>query len=212
MTKKKIYLVGGGGHCKSCIDVIESEGKYQIVGIIDISEKIGTDVLGYPVVESDDNIEKLIGQDIYFLITLGQIKSAEKRIRLFETIRNARGKLATVVSPRAHVSQHSEIGEGTVIMHDVIINSGVTIGGNCILNTKCLIEHDSVIGSHSHISTGAIVNGDCVIGDGCFIGSNSSVANSVKIGSNSIIGAGSVVLRDLEGNGTYMGYPVVKVK
>jgi hypothetical protein len=32
---KKIILVGGGGHCKSCIDVIENENKYKIIGIID---------------------------------------------------------------------------------------------------------------------------------------------------------------------------------
>ncbi len=32
---KEIILVGGGGHCKSVIDVIEQEAKYKIAGIID---------------------------------------------------------------------------------------------------------------------------------------------------------------------------------
>jgi FlaA1/EpsC-like NDP-sugar epimerase len=32
---KKIILIGGGGHSKSCIDVIENENKYKIVGIVD---------------------------------------------------------------------------------------------------------------------------------------------------------------------------------
>ena len=35
---KKIILIGGGGHCKSCIDVIEQEGKYRIAGIVDMAE------------------------------------------------------------------------------------------------------------------------------------------------------------------------------
>ena len=47
---KKILLIGGGGHCKSVIDVIEQEGQFQIVGIIDKAELFGTDVLGFEVV------------------------------------------------------------------------------------------------------------------------------------------------------------------
>ena len=36
---KKIILIGGGGHCKSCIDVIESEKKYTIKGILEKKSK-----------------------------------------------------------------------------------------------------------------------------------------------------------------------------
>ena len=31
---KKILLIGAGGHSKSCIDVIELQKKYRIVGLI----------------------------------------------------------------------------------------------------------------------------------------------------------------------------------
>jgi len=31
---KSLLLIGGGGHCRSCIDFIEEEGKYQIAGIV----------------------------------------------------------------------------------------------------------------------------------------------------------------------------------
>ena len=44
-----IILIGGGGHCKSCIDVIESEGKYAIAGILDSIKRPGELVLGYHV-------------------------------------------------------------------------------------------------------------------------------------------------------------------
>jgi hypothetical protein len=30
---RDLILIGGGGHCKSCIDVIELETKYAIAGI-----------------------------------------------------------------------------------------------------------------------------------------------------------------------------------
>ena len=50
---KEIILIGGGGHCKSVIDVIEQEAQFLITGIVDNSELIGTDILGYPVIGSD---------------------------------------------------------------------------------------------------------------------------------------------------------------
>ena len=31
MNKKQIILIGAGGHCKSCIDVLESENKFEII-------------------------------------------------------------------------------------------------------------------------------------------------------------------------------------
>ncbi|MBI4309254.1 MAG: acetyltransferase, partial [Candidatus Omnitrophica bacterium] len=39
MVKKNLILIGGGGHCKSCIDVIESENKFKIAGIVDTKER-----------------------------------------------------------------------------------------------------------------------------------------------------------------------------
>ena len=37
---KKIILIGAGGHCKSCIDVIEIQKKFKILGLVDNKKKI----------------------------------------------------------------------------------------------------------------------------------------------------------------------------
>jgi len=34
--KKELILIGGGGHCTACIDVIEQEGRFAIAGIVDV--------------------------------------------------------------------------------------------------------------------------------------------------------------------------------
>ena len=41
-----IILIGGGGHCRSAIDVIEQDSQFRIVGIIDKPEKLDTAILG----------------------------------------------------------------------------------------------------------------------------------------------------------------------
>ena len=43
--KKKIILIGAGGHAKSCIDIINAEGKYEIIGLVDNKKKKGSKFL-----------------------------------------------------------------------------------------------------------------------------------------------------------------------
>jgi len=187
-----IVLVGGGGHCKSCIDVIEQEGRFKIVGIVDILEKVGQDILGYAIIGCDEQLPIFARQYKNFLITVGQIESAALRMKLYKTIKSLDGNLPVIVSPRAYVSVHARILEGTIVMHNAIVNAAVRVGCNCILNTGCLLEHDAVIGSHCHISTQAVVNGMATVGDRSFVGSNATVVNNIKLAEDSFVRARSL--------------------
>ena len=189
---KEIILIGGGGHCKSVIDVIEQESQFVIVGIVDKPKLIGTDVLDYPVIGSDSDLESLAKIYTYALVTVGQIRTSESRIKLFNLAKKVGFSLPSIISSRAYVSNHTFIGNGTVVMHNAFINAGASIGDNCIINSKALIEHDCKISNHCHISTNAIVNGGVTIEEGCFIGSGAVTNNSITIKKNSFIKAGSI--------------------
>jgi sugar O-acyltransferase (sialic acid O-acetyltransferase NeuD family) len=192
-----LLLIGGGGHCRSCIDVIEAEGRYRIRGIVQpLSD--GTDgILGYPVVGSDEELLSLLRQTPQALVTVGQIRSPEIRIRLYELLKELGGKLPRIVSPFAYCSKYAEMSEGTVVMHGAIVNAGASIGANCIINCQALIEHDVIVADHCHVSTGARLNGDVTIGKGSFIGSGAILKEGIVIGENVIISAGQVILLDV---------------
>lgn len=211
MEKKNLILVGGGGHCKSVIDVAESAG-YDILGILDMPEEVGKSVLGYKVVGTDDDIPQFVDK-AEFVVTVGFIKNPAIRIRIFEKIKEAGGRLATLVASTARVSKHAEVGEGTVVMHHAFVNAGAKIGRNCIINTFSNIEHDALVGDQCHISTGTMVNGDCKIGERVFVGSQSVLANGISIGDDIIVGAGSLVRKSISVKGIYSGNPaILKVK
>tara|TARA_Y100000389_G_scaffold205091_1_gene263030 strand:- start:25114 stop:25692 length:579 start_codon:yes stop_codon:yes gene_type:complete len=190
---RKIILIGGGGHCKSAIDVIEQEGKFKIAGIVDKKNLLGSNVLGYPVIGTDNDINRLAKKYQNALITLGFIKNPTLRIKLFNLAKKTGFKLPSIVSPRAYVSRHSKIGIGTIVMHNVVVNANSFIGDNCIINSKALIEHDCLISSHTHISTNAVINGGVKVGAKCFIGSNVTSKNNIKIKKNSFKKAGSII-------------------
>ena len=178
---KKILLIGGGGHCRSVIDVIEQEGKYKIAGIVDRLDKVGSTVLGNIVIGDDGDLIKLRQDYDTAIITIGFIKDISPRLSLYLTLKKLNFKLPVIISPRAYVSQYAKIGEGSVVMHDSVVNTGAIIGVNCILNTKSLIEHDVVVGDHCHVSTGAIVNGESQVQSHSFIGSNAVVVHQTIV-------------------------------
>lgn len=205
MSKKTIILIGGGGHCVSCIDVIEQQGEYEIMGILDVKDKVGKYVMGYPIIGTDDDLNRFVKSTRNFFISIGQIKSSTIRQNIYYRIKEIGGKLPIIISPLAYVSIHSKISEGSIIMHNAIVNAGATIGICCILNSMSLIEHEVMVGDFCHISTASCVNGQTTIGSGCFLGSNSVVKNNITIVKNVIVSASSFVCENINHSGIYKG-------
>ena len=198
---KKIILVGSGGHSKSCVDVINLNKEYVIAGFVveNNNQKIKNEH-DYPIIGEDNDLERLRKKYEYALVTVGQIKSAKTRYVLFNKLKKLNYNLPIIISPRSYVSKESKIKEGTIIMHDVLINSKVHIGKNCIINNKSLIEHDSLIGDHCHIATSAVVNGNVKVGFKSFIGSGSILNNSITVGNNCTIGSGQIIKKNIKSN------------
>lgn len=210
---RSIILIGGGGHCKSLIDVIEEEGSYKIVGILDDAiDLLGTKICGYPILGGDELIKELSLKGYSFLISVGQINEGKIRERIFNYCLDLGCNLPNIISPHAYVSKNVKMGKGNVVFHGSIINSETVIGNNNIFNNKSLIEHEVQIGNHNHVSTNSAVNGQVVIGDNNFLGSGSIVINNLVLGNHLILGAGSVLVDSILDSGTYVGIPAKKIE
>lgn len=207
----KLVLLGAGGHAKSCIACLEHDD-IQVLGLLDNTRPVGTNLDGYPILGTDDEISSWVPKSDGFLVTVGQIETASVRQRLFEMVTALGGHTPWLKATSAYVHRNALPGPGTIVMHRAFVNAGASIGSNCILNTGSIIEHDSVVGSHVHVSTGAIVNGGCRIGDCCFIGSGAVLRNGVAVAPGVVVGAGSVVVNDLGEPGVYVGNPARRIR
>lgn len=192
MNCLSLFLIGGGGHCASVIDVLDLCGSYRILGIVDEPSRVGESVLGYPIVATDAQLPDLTVECRNFLVTVGQLRTAETRRRIYDQLKKMGAHLPKVVSPLAYVSKHAVVGEGTVIHHYAIVNANASVGANCIINTRALVEHDAVVGDHCHVSTGSILNGGVEVGAGTFFGSGAVSKQSVRIPAGSFVKANSV--------------------
>ena len=204
MKKQKILLIGGGGHCRSCIDIIEQADIFEIVGIVDKSSTQTETVFDYPILGDDDDLEELRRTIDHCLVTVGHIKSSKPREKLYNKLKSLNFYFPVIISPTSYISKHASVGEGTVIMHGSTINAGAHIGNNCILNTHSLVEHSAIIGDHTHISTSAVVNGGASIGSRCFIGSNATIIQEATIPDDYFFRAAQLIISKQD------GYPIVE--
>jgi UDP-perosamine 4-acetyltransferase len=207
MTKKKLILIGGGGHCKVVISILKKLKIFEIVGIVD-NYKVESSIEGIKIIGIDNDLEDFFKRGIKnALITVGSIKNNSKRYKLFTLAKKIGYKFPIIVSPDAIVDSSVSIGEGTVIMPGSIINIDSSIGENCIINTGAIIEHDCKIGDHCHIAPGVHISGAVNIGELSFMGIGATIIQGITIGKNVTIGAGSVVINDIPDNVIAVGNP-----
>ena len=205
MKSQQILLIGAGGHARSCIDVIESGGEFEIVGLIGRDEEVGSKVLGYEVLGTDKDLLGLSSHVNNAVIAVGQTGISDLRGKLFSDVSQLGFKSPVIVSPLSYVSPHASIGSGTVVLHRSLVNAGAIIGYNCIINSFALIEHDVTVEDNCHIATGATINGSSRIGSGSLIGSGSNILQNIQVGRNCIVGMGASLKSDLGSGAIYFG-------
>ena len=212
MAKKKIVLIGGGGHCKVVISILKKLDKFEIAGIVD-NYKARSLISGVKIIGIDDDLRDTYKSGIHYaLITIGSTKDNTKRYRLFKMAGEIGYNFPVIISPEAIVDESVKIDEGTVIMLGCIINIDSSIGKNCIINTGSIIEHDCKIGDHCHIAPGVHISGAVNIGELSFIGISATIIQGIKIGRNVTIGAGAVVMNDFPDNVIALGNPAKIIK
>ena len=57
----KIVIVGAGGHANSCIDVIEEEGRFKIIGLIDNNINSNKTITKYKIIGNDSDLNFKVG-------------------------------------------------------------------------------------------------------------------------------------------------------
>lgn len=211
--KKKLILIGGGGHAKVVIDAVD-QSKYEIVGILEkdnchLHEKIN----GIEIIGIDSQSKDFLSLGIkYAFIAIGHIGNSKIRNMIFSQMQDKGFEFINIVHCNAVLSDSVRMGKGNLIMAGSILNTEVYIGNNNIINTGVILEHEVVVKNGVHIAPGVVIAGRSKINDNVFIGAGSTVIQGISIGKNSIVGAGSVVIHDIPDNVIAVGNPARIIK
>jgi sugar O-acyltransferase (sialic acid O-acetyltransferase NeuD family) len=210
---KKIVLLGGGQHVSYCIDIIEKENKYCIIGITDPNLKVGTEIMGYKIIGKQEDIKELITK---YNIEAGIITIGDNWTRkvVYDKIINLIPDFEFVSSihPSVIIGKNVEIGKGTVIMAGCIISPNAVVGEFCFFATGAILEHDSLMGDFSSLSAGSVTGGKVIIGQYTAITLGVTLFDRIKIGEHTIIGSGSLVTKDIPSFVVAYGSPARVIK
>lgn len=210
---RSCVIIGAGGHARVLIDCLKTAAwTGPIVALDHSAERHGSDFHGVRIVGGDDQMRRLGDEGYCFLIGLGTTGESDRRTTLFAKAVDAGLIPLTAIHPSATIAEHTEIDDGTQIFAGTIVNPGVRIGANSIVNTGAVIDHDCHIGRNVHVAPGACLGGAVSVGDGAHVGIGAVVLNGISIGASSVIGAGAVVIRDVAPRTTVVGNPAKPIR
>jgi sugar O-acyltransferase (sialic acid O-acetyltransferase NeuD family) len=206
---RPIIGFGAGGHGRVLLETVVLQGEFDVVGFVDDNKDLhGCCVEGVRVLGGRTILPELLGRGIrHVFLGVGAIRDNHPRAQIFHHLCDIGLQVVNVIHPTAVVSRSAVLGKGVVIMAGVLLNCGVQVGNNVILNTGAAIDHDCRLEDHVHIAPGVVLSGGVRVGMYSHIGTGANVRQNVSIGSEAVIGVGAAVITDVQDRSTVGGVP-----
>ena len=210
---KQILIYGAGGFAREVKDVVdaveEARGGIRCAGFLDdVSGNHGKVLNGIPILGGEEKVPEWKDRAEFF-IGIG-VPSIKRKVA--EKVERLGGKFDILYHPTVVKSRFVEFGEGTIVTAGVILTNQIRIGRQVILNLGVTVGHDCVLEDYVTVAPGVYISGNVHIGEGTDIGTGVSIIQGLKIGRWSIVGAGSVVTKDIPDNCTAVGVPARVIK
>jgi acetyltransferase EpsM len=199
------------GSSKVLLDIIRSEGRWEVVGFLDDDPaRAGAHLEQLPVIGGSDQLASLRDKGIQGIaFALG---SNRVRHTLVDRTRACGLEPITTIHPRAVVAAGVGVGAAVWMAAGAIVNPGSTIGDGAVINTGATVDHDCAIGDYANISPGCHLSGRTKVGRYAFLGTGVVTVPDVTIGEDAIVGAGSVVLKPVPDGWTVAGVPARQLR
>jgi sugar O-acyltransferase (sialic acid O-acetyltransferase NeuD family) len=212
MIDRPVVIIGAGGHTKVLIDTLRRQSA-EIIGVTDVDpKKIGSSILGVPILGDDTIIDNYQRESIFLVNGLGMVDNTNLRKQVFESFKRRGYSFTSVIHDSAVIASGVKLCEGVQILAGAVIQAACIVGSNSIINTRASLDHDTQVGSHVHIAPGVTISGGVKIDDGTLVGAGATVIQGVTIGSSCLIAAGSVVINDVPNNTKVIGVPARREK
>lgn len=204
-----IVILGAGGHARSLIDCLRAKGESTIHGILSNDpEQWGTDILDISILGSDDLLSELHAAGVtHFVIGVGSVGDTRLRQRLADLGLVYNYQPFTVIHPSAVCASSAQLGAGTQVFAQAVINATSTIGQHVVINTGAIVEHDCQISDHVFIAPRACLCGNVIVERGAHIGAGAIIRENITIGAQAIVGAGAVVVKPVAADSVVVGVP-----
>ena len=202
-NKKRVAIIGAGGHAKVVASILIAQGHHIIGFYDDDSQKWGESILGIPIIGSVSELTSVTCDGA--IIGVGDNKTRKQLAERMDL------DWITAIHPFSWVHPDVSIGVGTIVCAGSIVQPGAKIGNHVILNTRASVDHDCVVGDYVHISV-AHLAGAASTDEGAFLALGSTVLPGLNVGAWAHLGAGSVATKNIPAGSVAIGSPARVIK
>lgn len=209
---RPVVILGAGGHAKVLIDTLRQQGA-NILAVTDRNPELwGTFLSAVPIVGDDSFVKQHYAPEIIYLVNgLGSIRAHSIRADLFIQFKQLAYQFTSVIHPSVQLAIDVILGEGVQCLAGSILQAGVWVGDNVIINTGAIVDHDCMIESHAHLAPRVVLSGSVQVGNSAHLGTGSVVIQGIRIEEFATIGAGAVVIHRVSAHQTVVGIPAKSI-
>ena len=119
--------------------------------LVDAAADAGVDYIKFQTFKAEKLVSGSAKKADYQMQNTGS--SNESQLEMVRKLELSVMQHEQLTTSTEHVSKYAQIEEGSVVMHQAVVNADASIGRGCIINTFANVEHDAKIGDYCHIST-----------------------------------------------------------
>jgi sugar O-acyltransferase (sialic acid O-acetyltransferase NeuD family) len=203
-----LLIAGAGGHGRVVADAALRSGQFSEIAFLDDGFPGLAVREGWPVLGRLDSLPRHCDGNTGFFPAFGD---AVMRLAELDRARGLALECPTIVHPDASVSDHAQVGSGSVVCAGAVIAIGAVLGKGCIVNHGAMVDHDCRVGDGAHLCPGTCLAGNVTVGNRAWVGIGAVAKQGVNIGADSVVGAGAVVIADVPAGKTHVGVPAREV-
>lgn len=201
-----LVFLGAGAHARSLLGLLAARG-LRAAGCI----APDAPAEGWPGdctwLGGDAALDGLDCGRVALVNGVGSVGSTALRRKVFDAARARGFAFPSLWHPSVIRAEDVKLDDGAQVLAGAILQAGVTVGENALLNTGCIVDHECKIGAHAHLAPGVTLSGGVTMGCGVHIGTAAVVIQGIRIGDGAIVGAGAVVTKDVAPGVTVVGNP-----
>ncbi len=145
-SNNNLLILGAGQYGMVAKEIAESMGCFGKIDFLDDINEIAIGKL--------DSYEAYTDLYPYAVVAIG---NADIRLNYILKLERAGYRIATLLSPKAHVSPSARVMSGSIVEPMAVINSSADIGTGVILCAGVIVNHNAVIEDGCLLQCGSIV-------------------------------------------------------
>lgn len=191
MKRRRLLVVGAGGHGRSIAEAAELSGQFDVVGFLDDALPSGATVVGTSVLGP---VERMVDLHETCALAIVAIGNNTARERLIQQLLQARYELASVIHPRACVSPSALVGAGAAVMAGAVVGTEARMGMGVIVNCGAVVDHHAVVEDFGHLGVNACMAGGTVLGRGAWMQAGSVLGYGVHVPPAAVLAPGQAFI------------------